>query len=74
MKLHKEQLEEIDQKVEASSAGGGSAHSIGGGEGLSVAHSIGGGEGLSVAPSSLGGEGLSVAHSIGGEGLQNTFI
>jgi len=63
MKLHKEQLEEIDQKVEASSAGGGSAHSIGGGEGLSVAHSIGGGEGLTVAPSSLGGE-----------GLQNTFV
>ncbi len=47
MKLHKEQLEEIDQKVEASSAGGGSASS-----------SSLGGEGLSVAPSSLGGEGL----------------
>ena len=39
MKLHKEQLEEIDQKVEASSAGGGSDTSIEGGEGLTVASS-----------------------------------
>ncbi len=64
MKLHKEQLAEMDQKVET--AGGGGGGSIGGG-GLSVAS----GESLSVA--SIGGGGLTVA-SIGGGGLQNTFV
>jgi hypothetical protein len=60
MKLHKEQLEEIDQKVEASSAGGSAPYSTG--------------ESLTVASSSSIGEGLSVASSLGGEGLQNTFV
>jgi hypothetical protein len=49
MKLHKEQLEEMDRKDEASSAGGGEGLSVASGEGLSVAS----GEGLSVASGGL---------------------
>jgi hypothetical protein len=66
LKLHKEQLEEMDHKNDASTV----SEAIGGG-GLSVAPSTGGG-GLSVAPST-GGGGLSVAPSTGG-GLQNAFV
>jgi len=66
IKLHKEQLAEMDQKDEAAaSSTEGSAPSTGG-----SAPSIEG------SASSIGGEGFTVASSssIGGEGLQNTFV